>query len=318
MVPSAFPIIAVDAFEPQDEAMGTKRKHWFVRDELRGSRRYLSRWLFKYSQEGTGQDWAEKIACELADRLDLPHAQVELASYHGYRGCMVKSVLTSHARDVLVHGNELLWEFDPTYEKDQRSPSTHTVGRVLATLDDCNIGPPRSPRTNQPHHGLLRGSDWFVGYLMLDALIGNTDRHHENWAIVQPKSEVGSSSERTLAPSFDHGSSLSRELRDEERAWRLREGWATAGVAYANRARSGLFEASSDKRPVHPRAAFLLAATKRPEAAKLFLQRLQSVEEIFIDEVIERIPQERMSADSKRFVALLIRDNRVRILEAAQ
>jgi len=308
-----YPIVCVDDFRPyREEHMGTKRKHWLVREEIQGSQRLYSHWLFKYSQDGTGQDWAEKLACELAGTINMPHAQVELAVYQGHRGCIVKSVLTSHARDVLVHGNELLWELDPTYEKDKRSPSTHTVDRVLVTLDETRISPPRSVPAGSL---LVRASEWFVGYLMLDALIGNTDRHHENWAIIQRQTELDSEQERTLAPTFDHGSSLSRELRVEEREWRLREGWANAGVVYANRARSGLYESHMDKRPVHPLKAFQLAAQQRPDAARFFIDRLKMVTDTLIDELLERIPEERMNEGSKSFVALLMRHNRTQILE---
>ncbi len=294
--------------------MGTKRKHWLVREEIQGTQRLYSHWVFKYSQDGTGQDWAEKLACELAGAINMPHAQVELASYQGHRGCIVKSVLTSHARDVLVCGNELLWELDPTYEKEKRIPSTHTVNRVLTTLDETGISPPRSVSAGSL---LVRASEWFVGYLMLDALIGNTDRHHENWAIIQRQTEPGSKQERTLAPTFDHGSSLSQELRVEARARLLREGWAKAGVVYANanRARSGLYESDLDKRPVRPLKAFQLAAEQRPEAARFFVERLKIVQDNLIDEFLERIPEERMNEESKRFVALLMRHRRTQILE---
>jgi hypothetical protein len=316
MAQPPFPIISVDEFPPyREEDMGTKRKHWFVREEPLGTHRLYSHWLFKHCQEGTGQDWAEKLACELAETVRLPHARVELASYQGHRGCIVKSVLTSHARDVLVHGNELLWALDPMYEKDKRNPSSHTVDRVLTTLDEARIGPPRSFGIANGGLFLSRASEWFVGYLMLDALIGNTDRHHENWAIIQPQMEPDAQPARTLAPSFDHGSSLSRELLVEEHQWRLREGWKRAGVVYANRAKSGLYESQLDKRPVHPLKAFQLAASQHPEAARGFVEHLKMVDNILIDELIERIPEERMKTESKRFVAQLIRHNRDQILE---
>ena len=47
---------------------------------------------------------------------------------------------------------------------------------------------------------------------MLDALIGNTDRHHENWGILVRRGRGVLLGE--VAPSFDHASSLGRELRD--------------------------------------------------------------------------------------------------------
>jgi serine/threonine protein kinase HipA of HipAB toxin-antitoxin module len=43
----------------------------------------------------------------------------------------------------------------------------------------------------------------FTGYLVLDALIGHTDRHEENWGVIE-----GITGAKRLAPSFDHASSL--------------------------------------------------------------------------------------------------------------
>ncbi len=66
-----------------------------------------------------------------------------------------------------------------------------------------------------------------ASYLVLDALIGNTDRHHENWGFLgQVLVNIDEVSEAArlvkqggydIAPSFDHASSLGRELPDEKR-----------------------------------------------------------------------------------------------------
>ncbi|MCQ5056911.1 hypothetical protein NE606_19990, partial [Agathobaculum butyriciproducens] len=51
--------------------MGTKRKFWFSEEGTRH--------LFKAEERGTGEDWAEKLACELGRRLGLPHVEYDLA-----------------------------------------------------------------------------------------------------------------------------------------------------------------------------------------------------------------------------------------------
>jgi hypothetical protein len=54
---------------------------------------------------------------------------------------------------------------------------------------------------------------------MLDALIGNTDRHHENWGLVLQG--TSDHQDLRLAPTFDHASSLGRNETDERREARL-------------------------------------------------------------------------------------------------
>lgn len=316
MADPRYAIVPVDQATPEyrDESMGTKRKFWFGRVEQERKSRRWTRWLFKYSQAGTGQDWAEKLACELAEALRLPHAQVELAEADGQPGCIVKTVIEDPERDMLEHGNQVLYVHDPSYPREQASPAEHTVERVLRTLDALDVSPPRHAALDMDVQVLQRGADWFVGYLLLDALIGNTDRHHENWAVLQSSIASQHVSPRTLSPTFDHGSSLGRELRDEERARRLKEGWASAGAAYARRARSGLYQAPGDQRPMHPVAAFGLSASLRPLAGQIFQRRLEALSEQTMDTLIERMPQQRMSAVAQRFTSLFLRHNRSAIL----
>ena len=59
----------------------------------------------------------------------------------------------------------------------------------------------------------------FIGYLMLDALVGHTERDHANWGIVQrftikdnrENKELSISLKTGLASTFDHASSLAAE-----------------------------------------------------------------------------------------------------------
>jgi hypothetical protein len=78
-----------DAAELQ-EAMGSKPKFWY-RDQRLG-------WcLYKEARSGTGEDWAEKVASELAELLGLAHARIELATWRGTPGAMPTLLLRRHA-----------------------------------------------------------------------------------------------------------------------------------------------------------------------------------------------------------------------------
>jgi hypothetical protein len=66
-----------------------------------------------------------------------------------------------------------------------------------------------------PFAGIGAAVDVFVGYLMLDAWIGNTDRHHENWGLVVHAQGTH------LAPSYDHAASLGAHETEENRHDRL-------------------------------------------------------------------------------------------------
>ena len=64
---------------------------------------------------------------------------------------------------------------------------------------------------------------WWAQTIAFDAMIGNTDRHPENWGILVERSELSRPLTYKIAPIFDNGTSLGYELSDEA----LREPWAT-------------------------------------------------------------------------------------------
>lgn len=159
---------------------------------------------------------------------------------------------------------------------------------------------------SRPHGeapGLVSAADWFVGYLLLDAVIVNSDRHHENWGVLQLESGA-----RQLAPSYDHASSLGRELGDAERARRLETrdpAFAVAG--YVERARSGLYAEAAAARPLHPSDAFGLAGARRPEALDAWRARLDRTSDEAFERIVERVPEAAISAPARAFALAVLR-----------
>jgi hypothetical protein len=160
---SAYPILTI---QPEsilgNEAMGSKEKFWFREQEN------TPQCLFKYPQENTGQHWAEKIAAEVAGELEILHARVELATFMEVKG----SATESFAREgrELYHGNQILagktLGYDPSRKFRQ---SDHTLSNIFSALDAVFKTPEMARAAKER----------IAEYLVLDALIGNTDRHHE-------------------------------------------------------------------------------------------------------------------------------------------
>ncbi len=165
-----FPIIEVPDTAPiLLEHLGTKKKFWF--DNYR--------FLFKEARENTGEDWAEKIACEICTLLKLPHADYDLATWKGKRGVVAKSFAQPDEGQRLVMGNELLFRLNRQYPVTEiRGVRQHTVRSALAV---ASLEPIRPPIGLDRINGVVTASDVFVGYLLLDAWIANQDRHHQNW-----------------------------------------------------------------------------------------------------------------------------------------
>jgi hypothetical protein len=189
--------------------------------------------------------------------------------------------------------------------KELRGVSKHTVDAVFGQLS--GVDPPvGSPST-------LSASDCFVGYLLLDALIGNGDRHHENWAVIHDAAN------RRLAPSYDHASSLGRELLDDTRAIRLGGSDRDRTLErYAARATSAFYANPTDKKPLSPIEAFRAAARLRPEASAFWLARLASVRQDTIETIVHAVPSELISDLARRFALAVTAWSRPRLLELSR
>jgi hypothetical protein len=296
-MPDPYPILGVtESLIANPEPMGGKEKFWYHPDgEERG-------WLFKYPRPGTGEHWAEKLAAEIANALDIPHALVELAQYAGVRGTVTESFIDE--RQSLFHGNQILTVIFANYDPEVRfRQSNHTIDNIYESLAIFADAPEEA--------SLL-----FSQYVVLDALIGNTDRHHENWALIQGFGEPDQAGWQTfhssLAPSFDHASSLGRELPDRRRQELMNESRVDV---YAERAVGGIYWTPSERRAPSPMRLVRLSANKRPEFFSPALRNLNRLNEESLHAIVDRIPEDWMSPPAREFAFSLLCYNLAQLRE---
>lgn len=305
-----YQIHPVEGRPQQDEALGTKPKFWCMDDKGQ-------QWLFKYARPNTGEDWTEKVAAEIAELLGIPHATVDLGEFDGHQGSLSLDLTEGGERGQLVLGNELLVDLDPEYPAGAGffHQSEHTVQRVITAL--AVAGLPREFLQSANEAGLkavCTATDLFIGYLMLDALIANQDRHHENWGIIIPGENIETLPE--LCPSFDHASSFAHNLSDDERNKRLKTRDRGYNMkTFAGKARSALFPAGIGRnRALSPIAAFSEAAKVSPRAAEFWLGQLGLMTDADVDDILDSVPSSRMSPVTKDFTRKLIATNKVNLL----
>ncbi|NJN37544.1 MAG: HipA-like protein [Acaryochloridaceae cyanobacterium CSU_3_4] len=299
-MPETFPIIEVPQTAPEElEEMGTKEKFWF-RDQERGL------CLYKKARQDTGEDWSEKVAAELCELLGLPHADYELATFDNWQGVISPSFLPEGGS--LIPGNEILAQLMPDYPGEASNPSQHTISNVFQIIEDSSVN---LPSGWTPPDGVRTAADLFVGYLLLllDAWIGNTDRHHENWAFIR----IGQ--QNYLAQTYDHASSLGRNETDEKRQARLTTKDSGFSVqAYVEKCRSCLYAGVKDTKPLKTFDAFCQAAQIYPQAARIWLDRLAMVPAPNTLELFNRLPSERISSTALEFAQRILEINQQRLL----
>ncbi|MGR2868397.1 hypothetical protein [Vibrio vulnificus] len=288
---------------PEDlEQLGTKEKFWFY-DPSDSNQRFL----FKFSRENTGEHWSEKVAEQLCIQLGIPHVQYDMAETGGRYGIITPNVIPENCR--MVMGNEVLHKDNPKYpDVSMMRVKEHTVKRVLGVLDKQNYDLPPSPYDLTG----LNAGDVFCGYLMLDTLISNQDRHHENWAIIL-NNETGA---KCLCPTYDHAASLGRELTDNERKDRLESKDTGRQICtFVRRARSELFKLKSDKRPLLTIDAFYLSVEGRENAKRHWLSKLEELTDEKIKEIFSNIPNTVITELARKFACEMVLENKKRLLE---
>jgi hypothetical protein len=295
-------VVDPDVYDRQ-ESLGTKEKFWFSHEQL-------GRCLYKKSRSNiAGEDWSEKIAAELCRLLKLPHAEYELATCNGEYGIISRSFLPENGN--LILGNEILVEIYPDYPEDTRDLSQHTVDIIFSTFNWLEIKYSKIflPLDCEPLENISKVQHTFIGYLLLDTWIGNSDRHHENWGFVELEQKL------YLAPTYDHASSLGRNESDKKREARLRtrdKGYSVG--AYADKCQSYLYANIGTRQRITTFQAFCEAAKLYPQAADIWLECLNNISVDDIRRLFNCIPEHRISPVAIEFAYKILIHNRDRLL----
>ncbi|SDX34155.1 HipA domain-containing protein [Eubacterium barkeri] len=177
-------------YEGANEGSGRSEKIWLTQTE---SGRIG---LFKFRKsELTKEHVSEKLAQELATAVKLPCADIDLGRRDGREGCM--SYLINKGDEELIEGIRLIGQKYPSFRADQLfdkdTQSYYSLGMILEVLEDKFL-----------QREALR-------MVIFDFLIGNSDRHQSNWALLINREKA-----RRFCPIYDNGSSLCAYVTEEQ------------------------------------------------------------------------------------------------------
>jgi hypothetical protein len=284
----------ISGFTEEVRDNGVLRKAWYNNSEL-------GKCLFKETHKPSWlavdirSDWSEKVIYEIAKLLELPVARYEFAtgsikeSSESVDGILSVNCIPENSTE--FSGEDFLME-QINYESSNRSE--YVVERVLNALELGKVMPPES-WTQMPD--IDSGAKLFVGYLMLDALVNNKDRHDHNWGVIA----IGNRLE--LIPSFDHGFSLGASENISKPEFSI--------SYYLDRYRSPFHDRGE---PLTPFEVFSNAAKLYPETAQIWQDKLRLITPQQIDEVFERIPEGRITPAAAKFAQDLLAFNQELIL----
>ena len=306
MTDRSYPVLQVpeSGIDPEDEPerLGSKRKFWFRREDG-------VRCLFKFPRQDCGEHWAEKVAAEVGNLIGVRCAEVQLARFGDTLGTQAPAF--AEPEWLRVHGNEVMTEAIPGYDGTRNTGTgDHNIRNILLAV-----------RRWAERHGLDPQSilGEMASYAILDGLIGNTDRHHENWMFFYHP-ELRS---YQLAPSYDHGSSLGRELYDvNRRVTRSRSDILTSdrvlNYLLGGGSPRGVYIRSSSQHAPPPLVTAKLLCRWQPNAVRLWLDRLDAMTGSEFRDVVDRVPDEFMSPVARDFAHRILIVSREELLRSAR
>jgi hypothetical protein len=157
---------------------------WWNTGGTRDKKIYLNpedgeRYYFKQSYRVGKMDykyefWSEIIAFEVGTFLGFNILPYHIANRKGVIGCISKSMITD--KEELVEGGKYLQAFDQKFNpEDTRSRNLYNFKLIIEALDFFDLN---------------KFTSQIIDMIVFDALIGNSDRHQENWAMITSQTEL--------------------------------------------------------------------------------------------------------------------------------
>lgn len=146
---------------------GTRAKKYLFAPD--GKFYYFKRSQIKPGKDYTFEFWNEIIAYELGTMLGLKMLRYDIAVYGDVMGCISASMIDSE-KEELVEGIKYLQAISPDFDPAKKEcKKWYTFDLIERALKAAKIG-----------HFI----DDVIQIIIFDSLIGNGDRHQENWAII--------------------------------------------------------------------------------------------------------------------------------------
>lgn len=177
-------------YEGTSEGSGRSEKIWLQNPDTNQTG------LFKFKKDvGTTDHISECIAYKIAQLLGLPCAKFELGMYRGREGSMSYNIIEK-PNQILIEGIYFITLIYPGYNPelliDNDTQHRYSIEMVKNSIK--RFVPIES----------------FLKMLMFDYLIGNSDRHQNNWAILLEENTM------KWSPLYDNSSSLCAYISEEQ------------------------------------------------------------------------------------------------------
>lgn len=237
------------------------------------------RYLYKLAvHRHPDQFWTEIIAYHVGCLLDIPVPPVFVAFDDNNETCgaLIEWFLDypeQNEEERFVAGGDIMVNLIPSYERKKGQQHHFTIiERYLGILEKSNE---------------VEMAEWQIFWcnmLLFDALIGNTDRHQDNWGLLWQQIKNGKWKVR-MAPVFDNGTSLGYEILEAKMADFF---MPNRMQNYINKGRHHIRYQLHDEQPAQHIELLAILANKYPAMAKRIKDKLTAFDTIRLKATINQ------------------------------
>lgn len=239
---------------------------------------------FKYEMYNCSESCSEKMSYEIAKVLDYPCAHIELAKDRRGNVGVLNYLFIDKEKEEHHDGIDFI------NKKENETREYYTIENIKACLDNIDE----------------RLFADFMKIMVFDALVGETDRHAENWGITKDSTGY------KLSPLYDNGTNLLRNFKNEAYAEKFYNGIKSFDI-YIKKAESLIFKDDhSGHYRLHELIRYLYA--KYPEQITNEIKNLEKLTSDKIIEIVNKIPDELLTEQHKKFIIIYLNE-RKKLLE---
>lgn len=252
--------------------------------------------LFKYTKsETTTEHISEKIAELLAEKIGLKTAHIDIGTYHDRIGCM--SYLINANGEILVEGVTLITKYYPDYDQEKLwdfiKNEYYSLEMIFKAVSEYNL------------------QDDIIKMVIFDSIIGNSDRHHSNWAILQKGTET------RICPLYDNGSSLCFCLSEDNIKTYLGNDKMKFNSLVDSKSKSMIRISSTvNKRPTHNQVLQYISENFMKDSLKVWVKSIgKRLTKETVDGILISFIDDRFSKDKAELLSRFI-CKKISILES--
>lgn len=259
------------------EGSGRSEKIWLINPNTKQIG------LFKYKKDQHTTDHiSEYIAYKLACLLNIECAKYEVGTYYGREGGMSYNILTND-KQRLIEGVDYIYGKYPSYDvnklmniSDGKVYSLEMIKESIQQIIEYKI---------------------FLVIPLFDYLIGNTDRHQNNWALIIENEKA------RLSPLYDNSSSLCAYMKENELLACLGNDTMKWKSIVETKSKSMIRRTLWDKqRPTHLEVIKYIKESYYNETKEMVHNMVSNITEKNIDKIIEIFSDKELSANKKKVI----------------